>query len=95
MGIALGIITLIIFGLIFGSLFLYMFCLPKAIHIFQQESYQLKDYFRWLNKNPKQAFFLGAKELGICLGFGGIMFGIGALAKAIGVSGTSFVERSP
>ena len=41
---------------------LYMFCLPKAIHMFQQESYQMKDYFRWIYKNPKQAFGNGAKE---------------------------------
>ena len=46
----------------FFLIFLYMFCIPKAIHIFQQESYQVKDYFRWITKNPKQAFKSGIKQ---------------------------------
>lgn len=46
---------------------LYMFCLPKAIHIFQQESYNVKDYFRWVTKNPKKAFLSAGKEVAICL----------------------------
>ncbi len=45
----------------------YMFCLPKAIHIFQQESYQFRDYFRWITKNPKQAFGGGVKQFLLCL----------------------------
>lgn len=46
---------------------LYMFCLPKAIHVFQQESYNVKDYFRWVTKNPKKAFLSAGKEVAICL----------------------------
>ena len=46
---------------------LYMLCVPKAIHIFQQESYQLRDYFRWIYKNPKKAFGPGARQFIICM----------------------------
>lgn len=48
---------------------LYMFCIPKAIHIFQQESYNIKDYFRWIYKNPKKAFGTGARQFLICLAY--------------------------
>ncbi len=58
---------------------LYMFCLPKAIHVFQQESYNVKDYFRWITKNPKKAFFSGGKEVVICLLTVLVMFIIGMI----------------
>lgn len=48
---------------------LYLFCIPKAIHIFQQESYQLRDYIRWIYKNPKQAFMGGFKQFAICVSY--------------------------
>lgn len=47
----------------------YLFCIPKAIHIFQQENYQLRDYIRWIYKNPKQAFMAGFKQLTICISY--------------------------
>lgn len=56
---------------------LYMFCLPKAIHVFQQESYNVKDYFRWIIKNPKKAFFPGGKEVITCIVTMLILFIIG------------------
>jgi len=45
----------------------YLFCIPKAIHIFQQEGYQLRDYIRWIYQNPKQAFGSGWKQFFICI----------------------------
>lgn len=56
---------------------LYMFCLPKAIHVFQQESYNVKDYFRWIIKNPKKAFFSADKEVITCIVTMLILFIIG------------------
>lgn len=56
---------------------LYMFCLPKAIHVFQQESYNVKDYFRWIIKNPKKAFFSAGKEVITCIVTMLILFIIG------------------
>lgn len=47
--------------------FPFMMCLPKAIHTFQQESYQFKDYIRWISKNPKQALGGALKEIFIML----------------------------
>lgn len=58
---------------------LYMFCLPKAIHVFQQESYNVRDYFRWIIKNPKKAFFSGGKEVVTCIVTMLILFIIGLL----------------
>ncbi len=45
---------------------LFMFCLPKAIHIFQQEGYQFGDYFRWMIRSPKQAFLSNLKNFVLC-----------------------------
>lgn len=56
---------------------LYMLCIPKAIHIFQQESYQLKDYFRWITHHPKQAFGAGKKQFLICIAYFVVMLLIG------------------
>lgn len=89
MELACIILSWCIIVLLLGLLPLYMFCMPKVIHMFQQESYQIRDYFRWLNKNPKQAFFLGGKKLGITLGAGIAMLGVGALSKSIGITGLS------
>lgn len=63
----LNVIDLLISLMWFGTIFLFMFCIPKAIHIFQQESYHFKDYFRWIYKNPKKAFGTGIKE--VCVTF--------------------------
>ena len=46
-----------------GLIVLFMFCIPKAVHIFQQESYHFRDYIRWIYKNPKKAFGNGIKNL--------------------------------
>lgn len=69
MELVLSVISSIINLSTFGLIFLYMFCIPKAIHIFQQESYQVKDYFRWLTKNPKQAFGNGFKHFVIYMAY--------------------------
>ena len=56
MASVLSILSYILLILSAGMIILFMFCIPKAIHIFQQESYQFRDYFRWVIKNPKKAF---------------------------------------
>lgn len=52
---------------------MFLFCVPRAIHIFQQESYQFRDYFRWITKNPKKAFGGGLFELASTLIFFALM----------------------
>ena len=66
---------------------IYLFCLPKAIHIFQQESYQLRDYTRWIYKNPRQAFGAGSRQFVICLIYFIIM-----VITYIGVSRTQLLQ---
>ena len=80
MEIVIGSLSLAINVLTFFLLPLYMFCLPKAIHIFQQESYQVKDYFRWITKNPKQAFGAGAKHFMIYMAYFVLMIVIDLVA---------------
>ena len=45
----------------------FMLSVPKAIHVFQQESYHIRDYVRWIFNNPKKAFGPGFKQFVICL----------------------------
>ena len=42
---------------------IYFLILPRILHIMQQESYQNDGMFRWIVKNPKQAFGKGFKQL--------------------------------
>lgn len=74
MEIAITVLSKVIQYAAILMIILYMFCIPKAIHIFQQESYQLKDYFRWIIKNPKLAFGNGFKKLIISLIYFALMF---------------------
>lgn len=63
----INIIGNLVVMLRFGMPIMFLFCVPKAIHIFQQESYQFRDYFRWVTKNPKKAFGEGMFELACTL----------------------------
>ena len=63
----INIIENLVVMLRFGMPIMFLFCVPKAIHIFQQESYQFRDYFRWVTKNPKKAFGEGMFELACTL----------------------------
>ena len=49
---------------------IYMLCVPRMVHIFQMESYKAKDYMRWLSKNSKKAFSMGASQLIACAIYG-------------------------
>ena len=55
--------------LVFGHWFIYMFSVPRMLHIMQLEGYNGKDYFRWLTKNAKNAFAPGFKQLVACGGY--------------------------
>ena len=45
---------------------IYMFCVPRIVHIFQMESYKTNDYIRWLSKNYKNAFSAGVRQFVAC-----------------------------
>ncbi len=60
LGILLSLVNMLIF---YGPLIIYMMSIPRMLHMFQLESYQYRDYFRWLTKNPKKAFGPGARQL--------------------------------
>ena len=55
--------------LVFGHWFIYMYSVPRMLHIMQLEGYNAKDYFRWLTKNAKNAFAPGVKQLIACGGY--------------------------
>lgn len=74
MRLAINVMELFVILLRAGMSILFLFCIPKAIHIFQQESYQFRDYFRWITKNPKKAFGEGWRELASTLIFFALMF---------------------
>ena len=67
MNTALKIFSYVVAFMSYFVWLLYMFCIPKAIHIFQQEGYHLRDYFRWICKNPKKSFGVGARQFIICV----------------------------
>ncbi len=73
MGEIMGLMQLILILLRSCTSIMFLFCVPKAIHIFQQESYQFRDYFRWITKNPKKAFGEGLFELASTLIFFALM----------------------
>ncbi len=54
---------MIYFDLIF--LIVYMFLVPKFLHIMQQESYQNDGMFRWIIKNPRKAFGRGIIQMAV------------------------------
>ncbi len=54
---------MIYFDLIF--LIVYMFLVPKFLHIMQQESYQNDGMFRWIIKNPRKAFGQGIIQMAV------------------------------
>ena len=62
-----NVIEVAFFGMSLFMSILYLFCLPKAIHIFQQEGYQIRDYIRWINKNAKQVLMQYFREFIFCL----------------------------
>lgn len=47
---------------------IYMFLVPKMLHIMQLESYHNSDFKNWMYKNPKRAFKEGTIQFGIILG---------------------------
>lgn len=52
--------------LAFSPMVVYMFLVPRMLHVMQLEGYQFQDYIRWVTKNPKKAFGSGIKQLLIC-----------------------------
>lgn len=64
------LISIIYAILSYGPWAIYMFCVPRIVHIFQMESYKTSDYMRWLSKNYKKAFCPGIRQLIGCGIFG-------------------------
>ena len=50
----------------YGPWIIYMFSVPRTLHMFQLESYNYKDYFNWLSKNGKNAFSQGLRQFFAC-----------------------------
>ena len=48
---------------------IYMFCVPRVLHIFQMEGYKTKDYLRWLTNNGKNLFLKGLWQFLACAFF--------------------------
>lgn len=55
--------------LMLGHWIIYMYSVPRVLHIFQLESYNWRDYIKWLSKNAKNAFMPGIRQLIACGGF--------------------------
>lgn len=51
----------------YGHWIIYMLCVPRMLQNMQQESYQNRDYIRWLVKNYKMAFKSGLKQFLVCI----------------------------
>lgn len=52
--------------LVYGPWVVYMFLVPRLVHMFQLEGYNYRDYIRWLGKNLKKTFMPGIKQLVAC-----------------------------
>lgn len=57
------IYTLLSFIFSYGTIVMYMFCIPKTLHYMQLEGYKNSDFMRWFTKNPKLAFKSNLKQL--------------------------------
>ena len=55
--------------LIYTPWFIYMFLVPRMVHMMQLEGYKFKDYSRWLGKNLKTSFSPGIFQLLLTGGF--------------------------
>ena len=71
---------LVTFLFMYGHQLVYMFVVPRMLHIMQLEGYSFKDYTRWLGKNVKTAFKPGIKQL---LAVGGFYIFIAVLNSII------------
>ena len=52
------VLNLIFDLLVISPIIIYMFLVPRMVHMMQLEGYKFKDYTRWLGKNLKNAFDL-------------------------------------
>ena len=48
---------------------IYMFCVPRMLHMMQMEGYKFRDYTRWLGKNMQTAFKPGIMQLLFTAGY--------------------------
>lgn len=65
---------------------IYMFCVPRVLHIFQMEGYNYKDYMRWLPQNGKNLFAQGLWQFLACLFYWVVVVLINYNVKGWGLS---------
>lgn len=69
------VLNLIFDLLVISPIIIYMFLVPRMVHMMQLEGYKFKDYTRWLGKNLKNAFWPGMFQL-IVIGAYGVFVAI-------------------
>ena len=57
------------YAMLYGPWFIYMFCVPRMLHMMQLEGYKFRDYIRWLGKNLGTAFKPGLIQLAFVGGY--------------------------
>ena len=65
---------------------IYMFCVPRVVHIFQMESYNSKDYMRWLPKNGKNLFAQGLWQFLACCFYWVVIVFLNSMCKNLTIS---------
>ncbi len=65
---------------------IYMFCVPRVLHIFQMESYNSKDYMRWLPQNGKNLFAQGLWQFLACFFYWIVIVVINCTVKGLSFS---------
>ena len=53
----------------YGPWIIYMFCVPRLLHMMQLEGYKFRDYVRWMGKNIGKVFKPGLIQLAFVGGY--------------------------
>ena len=69
-----------------GPWIIYMFCVPRVLHIFQMEGYNYKDYMRWLPQNGKNLFVQGLWQFLACFFYWLVVLIININVKGLTIS---------
>lgn len=55
--------------MMYGPWIIYMFCVPRLLHMMQLEGYKFRDYVRWMGKNIGKVFKPGLIQLAFVGGY--------------------------
>ncbi len=55
--------------MMYGPWIIYMFCVPRLLHMMQLEGYKFRDYVRWMGKNIGKVFKPGLVQLAFVGGY--------------------------